>query len=124
MARNGTPFPFRGNCFPRTCPPGFGVARGGALRRIRAMSKPAVIALVFVLGGVVGYGIHAVREPSEPAPLASKSAAPAPDQVEARATEILRGADPVARIRELGNLLESLGPDAAPALVSAFDAAP
>ena len=83
------------------------------------MSKPAVIALVLMLGIAVGCG------PAEsPAPDSSAAAALPADQVEARATEILRKPDPVGRIRELSALLETLTPDAAPALVAAFDAAP
>ena len=88
------------------------------------MSKPAQIALVFVLGCALGYGIYALRGPTESSGKAALPAAPSADQVEARAKEILTGPDPVHRMRELSELLESLGPDAAPALVSAFDTAP
>jgi len=87
------------------------------------MPKPLLLTLAFAFGCAVGFGASHVapRAKSAAAPLA---VAPSPDQVGARAREILTGSDPVRRIAELSALLPTLGPDAVPALVEAFDASP
>jgi hypothetical protein len=74
------------------------------------------------IGCALGAGIALVATHGDRG--AASIAAPSSEQIGPRAAKILNGTDPSQRIQELSALLATLGPEAAPALVEVFAAAP